>query len=262
MEESYIGAETSWVTYSEGIRGFLAIPQRWSPPYRGIILCHERYGLFKHTLDLAAKFASYGLVCLAPDFACRWDGDKEALARGDTGLTITVDEVRAIMSDSLDFLKDRKEVDANRCAAMGVCMSGWYPWLLNSIRQDVTANICYYGGAKTPAEVYEALTAPSLVVFGEGDHSSSLEAMMNMRHGLEAANKSYDFRIYKGAPHGFLNDVMPGRYRQKEAEDAWALAIDFLDRVDAGYYAGDRVRWRFESEIAPDYDFTKNVRFE
>ena len=76
MEEGYIAAKTSWLTYSEGIRGFLAVPDRWAPPYRGMILCHERYGLVKHTLDLAARFASYGYICLAPDFASNWDGDK------------------------------------------------------------------------------------------------------------------------------------------------------------------------------------------
>ena len=37
-------------------------------------------------------------------------------------------------------------------------------------------------------------------------------------------------------PHGWLNDTMPGRYRQAEAEAAWAMMIDFLNRVYAGAY--------------------------
>jgi len=262
MEEGYIGAETSWVTYSEGIKGFLCIPKRWNPPYRGMILCHERYGLVKHTLDLAAKFASYGYVCLAPDFACRWNGDVEALNRGEAHLDITHAEIRAIMSDSLDHLKDLQQVDAGRCAAMGVCMSGIYPWLLNNVRKDVAANICYYGASKTPDDVYQNITAPSLVVFGEKDHGTSVEAMQNMRSKLEEYGKSYDFRIFEEGPHGFLNDTMPGRFRQKEAEAAWNVAIDFLDRVYAGYYPPDRIRQRWEANIATDYDFTKNVRME
>ena len=262
VEEGYLAAKTSWVTYGEGIRAFLATPQRWSAPYRGMILCHERYGLVKHTLDLAARFASYGYACIAPDFASNWDGDKEALNRGDARLGIGQDEVRFIMSASLDYLTGLPEVDADRCAAMGVCMSGGYPWLLNSIRKDVAANICVYGGAGTSEDVLREVTAPSLVVFGERDHGTSVEKMQAMRQRLEGLNKSYDFRIFEDGPHGFLNDTMPGRYRQKEAEAAWALTLDFLDRVYAGYYRPERLRWRFESNVAVDYDFSKNVRLE
>lgn len=262
MEEGYIAAKTSWVDYSEGIHAYLAVPTRWNPLYRGMILCHERYGLVKHTLDLAARFASYGYVCLAPDFASNWDGDKDALNRGDARLDISQDVITFIMSSSLDYLKALDVVDAERGAAMGVCMSGNYPWFLNSVRQDVAANICYYGGARTSDEVLRATTAPSLVVFGEKDHGTSVDMMHEMRRKLEVLNRRYDFRIYEDGPYGFLNDTMPGRYRQKEAEAAWNLLLDFLDHVYAGYYPPDRVRQRFESNIAADYDFTKNVRME
>jgi hypothetical protein len=53
---------------------------------------------------------------------------------------------------------------------------------------------------------------------------------------------------------------MPGRYRPKEAEEAWRLGIDFLERVDSGGFPPDRVRWLFESDSAIDYDPSKNVR--
>ena len=36
--------------------------------------------------------------------------------------------------------------------------------------------------------------------------------------------------------------------------------MDFLDRVYAGEFPAERVIWRFESDIAPSYDFTKKVR--
>jgi hypothetical protein len=61
--------------------------------------------------------------------------------------------------------------------------------------------------------------------------------------------------------HGWLNDTMAGRYRQKEAAEAWDRIIEFLERVDSGYYEGDRVKIRFEADFARDYDFTKLVRW-
>ncbi len=57
-----------------------------------------------------------------------------------------------------------------------------------------------------------------------------------------------------------MNSTMPGRYRPKQTEEAWALIMDFLDRVYAGEFPAERVIWRFESDIAPSYDFTKKVR--
>src|SRR4051794_27615536 len=82
-EHSHIGARTSWVTFPDKARAFLAIPARFRPPFPAVVLGHERYGLVQHTLDLAAKFASYGYVCIAPDMASHWDGDKDALNRGE-----------------------------------------------------------------------------------------------------------------------------------------------------------------------------------
>jgi hypothetical protein len=55
---------------------------------------------------------------------------------------------------------------------------------------------------------------------------------------------------------------MPGRYRQPEAETAWAQAVDFLRRVHNGEFPTNRVRQRFEADYAADYDFKKNVRME
>src|SRR5690242_18379028 len=79
---TYLNAETSFITFGDRVQGFLARPAQGQPPYPGVILYHERYGLVQHTLDLAAKFALYGYVALAPDLFSRWEGDKEALNRG------------------------------------------------------------------------------------------------------------------------------------------------------------------------------------
>ena len=41
-----------------------------------LIFLHERYGLTKHTLDLAQKAARAGFVGVAPDLFTRWQGDR------------------------------------------------------------------------------------------------------------------------------------------------------------------------------------------
>jgi carboxymethylenebutenolidase len=259
-EHSYIGAKTSWVDFGEGTRAFLATPARFSPPFGAVVLGHERYGLVQHTLDLTAKFASYGYVAIAPDMASHWDGDKEALNRGDVGLTVTDDQVKGYMSRSMDYLTTLPQVDVKRIAAMGVCASGGYPHLLNSIRPDVAANIVFYGGTQPRDEVIQALTAPTLGVFGERDHTIAIKDVYAFRAKLEQHKKNYEIKLFPDMPHGWLNDTMPGRYREKESEAAWKLLMGFLDRVYAGGYPPDRVRWRMAAEYSRSYDFSKNVR--
>ncbi len=257
----FIHAKTSMVTMGKDTGAFLAVPEYLEGPYGAVILGHERYGLVQHTLDLAAKFATYGYVAIAPDMASHWDGDKEALYRGDVRLDITDDQVKEYMSQALDYLLAMHDVDSSRIAAMGVCASGGYPLLLNSVRKQICANVVVYGGTDTPPEVIEKLSAPVIGIWGEDDFVVSVDQVCGLRALLEQKRKTYEFTLFRAMPHGWMNSTMPGRYRPKQSEEAWALIIDFLERAFAGEFDPKRVSWSFKSDIAPDYDFTKKVRY-
>jgi dienelactone hydrolase len=59
-EHNYIGAVTSWTDVGDRTRAFVTTPKYGDGPFPAVIIGHERYGLVQHTLDLAAKWASYG----------------------------------------------------------------------------------------------------------------------------------------------------------------------------------------------------------
>jgi carboxymethylenebutenolidase len=176
------------------------------------------------------------------------------------------------MGDSLDFLLQDKRVDPSKIAAMGVCQSGAYPLLLNSVRPEIAANVVVYGGATARdwqvtelrpepyADILARITAPVLGIWGEADFLISVDDVRKLRDTLEAKGKSYEFLLFSDMPHGWLNDTMPGRYRHAEAEAAWGVIVDFLVRVFRGELPRDRVTARFESNISAAYDFSKNVR--
>ena len=103
---------------------------------------------------------------------------------------------------------------------------------------------------------------PVLGLFGEGDNIISLDDVRRFRNQLETFKKSYVIRLYRDAPHGWLNDTMPGRYRAAAAQDAWRFLLSFLEKTCSDDWEGDRVVWTFESNVSPDYDFTKNKRWE
>jgi carboxymethylenebutenolidase len=257
---SYIGATTSWVDAGKGTRAFLATPARFGPPFGAVVLGHERYGLVQHTLDLAAKFASYGYVAIAPDMASHWEGDKDALNRGEARLTLSDPQVQSYMGQSMDYLQGLPGVDPKRIAVMGVCASGGYPHLANCVRPDVAANIVFYGGTEPADAVVAALTAPTLGVFGEADHTIAIKDVYAFRAKLEEHRKNYEIHLFPDMPHGWLNDTMPGRYCQPEAEAAWQLIMRFLERVYSGGFPADRVRWSMAAAYSRSYDFSKNVR--
>ncbi len=265
-------AVTSNIAFGDGISGFLAVPKGSEASLGAVILCHERYGLVQHTLDLTAKLAAHGYIGLAPDMYSLWEGDKEALSRGEIMVPISDDDIRFYMGASLDYLLNHPRVDTGRIAAMGVGQSGDYPLVLNSARAEIAANVVVYGGAQktvwqvgeTRKEPYEdiiaRITAPVLGIWGEDDFVVSLDDVRRLREALEASRKSYEFKLYPHMPHGWMNSTMPGRYRPEEAEQAWGIIMSFLDRVHSGGFPRDRVIWRFESDIAPSYDFSKKVR--
>ena len=271
---NYPRAATSTITFGDRVQGFLTLPTEGQAPFDAVVLGHERYGLVQHTLDLAAKFARDGLVCLAPDLYSHWDGDKEALARGELDTQPIPDsDVQRFLSAGLDFLREHPKVNPDRIAAMGVCLSGSYPLILNSMRSEITANIVIYGAAQKQEwtagppqrtesfeEIIGRITAPVLAIFGEDDFVISIDDMRRFRNTLEEKRKTYEMTLFPHMPHGWMNSTMPGRYRPQETERVWSMILDFIQRANDGAFPRDRALWKFQADSALDYDFTKKVR--
>jgi carboxymethylenebutenolidase len=254
--------------------GFLYLPRSESPA-GAVVILHERYGMARHTLDLAQRLARDGYVALAPDLFSLWRGDREALRRGEARVVLPDPEVAAVIDKALDFLKTNPRVSTARIALMGVCQSGRYPIVVGSRRRDLAACVVFYGASqqrdwKTSElqpepmqEMMRRLAAPALFVYGERDHTISLADVRRTRDALEDGRCSYRMKLFPGMPHGWLNDTMPGRYRAKEAEEAWGMLLAFLAEVFSGTWPGaGQVRWEFEGASSVDYDFSKNTRLE
>ena len=109
-------------------------------------------------------------------------------------------------------------------------------------------------------DIVARITAPVIGIWGEDDFVVSMNDVRQLRGILEDTRKTYEFTLFRDMPHGWMNDTMPGRYRPKETEMAWKLILDFIERVHAGAFPKDRMIWRFESDAAVSYDFTKKVR--
>ncbi len=239
-----------------------------------IIFLHERYGVQQHTKDLTYKLAQAGYVGLAPDLVWRFTGDRKALERGEERVELKDDEVIQDLGESVDYLKKLQEVDSSRIGIVGVCQTGRSSLLFAAHRLDISCCVVVYGAVGTrewePNEyrpepissLVERLSCPLLGIFGEADHIISVDDVLRFRSLLEQFKKTHQIRIYRDAPHGWLNDTMPGRYRKEAAQDAWRLMLDFFSRTLKANLEGDRIRSVFESDISTNYDYSKNVRLE
>jgi carboxymethylenebutenolidase len=262
---------TQDITCENGMPALLAHPVG-AGRFPTVILMHERYGLVKHTRDLAQRCARDGYAVLAPNFFFRHP-DQAALNAGNSNYELTDPESVDLIKAALSTLTKHSVANLSKIAVAGYCQTGRHP-LVFAAEVPISAAVVWYGGAmkrdwdmnrlrpKPYEEIIAALPCPVFAAFGDADHIISIEDVQRLRNSLEAHKKSYEIHIYKGAPHGWLNDTMPGRYRKPQADAGWTAQQRFLSEVFAGAHDPKRVSWRFESESTTDYDFSKNVRLE
>ncbi len=262
----------SWTaTSAGGMPVFFAAPDHVaSSPC--VIVIHERYGFVRHTRDLAQRFASDGFVAAAPDLYFAHP-DQEALHRGDANCDVADPDALAALEAVIDMLTTVPQADTGRLAVMGVCQTARLPLVVAASR-PIRAALLWYGAAqprewavnsKYPRpldDIIAAVDCPVLGMFGETDHLISVDDVRQFRDCLERHRKSFSIHLYRDAPHGWLNDTMPGRYRRAQAEAAWADQLAFLTAVLAPDYDRTIRVQRYAADIAPDYDFGRNVRHE
>ena len=96
----------------------------------------------------------------------------------------------------------------------------------------VKAGVAFYGSLvdppaqkelwpKSPTERAAEMKAPVLGLYGEADQGIPVAQVDALKTALQGAGKTFEIKIYPGAPHGFHADYRQS-YRKEAAEDAWA----------------------------------------
>jgi carboxymethylenebutenolidase len=255
------------------MNGFLGLP-----PGDGkkpvVIHLHERYGIVQHTTDLGQKFVDAGYVTIVPDFFSRFTGDRQKLAAGDDRCELDDEQVLVDTDAVVAYLRGVPQADMSKLAMSGVCQTGRQPILVGAKRDFLSAAVVLYGAvydadwkshpvrAEPIDKLMREIRCPLIAVFGELDNLIHRDNILRMFTVLAEAKKSFDIRIYPDTPHGFLNDTMPGRYRQSQSDAAWNQITSFLRTVFSGEQKRDRALWRFEADTSVQYDFSTMKRWE
>ncbi|HTJ24823.1 MAG TPA: dienelactone hydrolase family protein [Candidatus Limnocylindria bacterium] len=262
-------AATARLASASGVPVVLARPAL-PGTYACVVLLHERYGLVEHTEHFAATLAADGLVVLAPNLFYG-SGDPDTVRRGEAKVEPRDPAVLAALREVTALFGGIAGADATRLAMVGVCQTGRYPFVYGAAH-PLRARVTIYGAAQDREwavnerfpqgldALIAASDAPVLGLFGEKDHAISVDHVRRLRDALERHDRSYRVTVYAGAPHGWLNETMPGRYRPAIAARALAELREFLAEALAPEPVAPAVRWRFTCEKASDYDFSRNER--
>lgn len=272
MRQTSTVLDTEEIVCPGGMPAFLAVPRDASGRLPVVVLMHERYGLVQHTRDLAMRCARDGYLVIAPSFFFKHP-DLVNLAKGEGRYDLGDVESNSYIRQTLAMLADHPRADLSRVAVAGYCQTGRHPLVL-AAEENIAAAVVWYGACSArewgvtrtqprPLEqVIAGVRCPVFGAFGALDHIISIDDVRRFRTALEDAGKSYEIHVLANAPHGWLNDTMPGRYRKAEADAAWVAQQAFLARVLAPGFRQTTTEWKWMCERPAGYDFSKNVRLE
>ena len=116
-----------------------------STPTPVVIVCHERYGVVQHTVELTEKFAAAGFVAVAPDFYADMDLSGEHDRLPDIGDAAALRHLDAAIAYARNL---DPSVGGAPVAVVGICRTGSYGILASAERDDIAAAVMLYGGAQ------------------------------------------------------------------------------------------------------------------
>ena len=234
-----------------------------------VVVVHEIFGLSTWVRGVADQVAADGFIAIAPDFLSRVRGGPSTTelssdsARSLIGGVNTTEQA-AVIDAAANYAMTRPAAE-NRYAVIGYCWGGSATWshAINGGVMGFSGGVAFYGvpyisggtraTATTPAipaaliaDSMTKITKPMLLLSGSKD--ARITALMpSIDSAMKAMHKSYDYRNYDGAIHGFLraqddrkppaaDAVAEAANRAEEAanlagtKDAWPRTIAFLKK--------------------------------
>jgi carboxymethylenebutenolidase len=203
----------------------------------GILVFQEAYGVNDYLLAVTARFASLGLVAVAPEFFHR-SGDGKTASYDDPPAVrhaftkvLTKDGLAADVRATYAWLREAGlGVDAQRVAAVGFCMGGRTAYLANG-EAPLAAAISFYGGHID--RWFDAIPnqhGPLLLFWGAKDESIPLSQQREVAAAFDAAKLVHTEVVFSEAGHGFFRHTRADVYEPRAAGQAWAMTVEFLQQ--------------------------------
>jgi carboxymethylenebutenolidase len=207
--------------------GYLASPKA-PGEYPGVLVIQEIWGLVENIKDITRRLAAEGYMALAVDL---YDG--ETVNTLEDGRRIREKISEDVMLKDTDaafrYLQSLPNIKPNRIGSVGYCMGGGLSLRLACQNSELAAAVVFYGRNPSPIGLVKNINCPILGNYA-GEDRGITEADVNLlRDTLSKHAKTFDIKIYPGAPHGFFNDTRES-YRLEAAKDAWQRVLSFYGK--------------------------------
>ena len=218
---------------TDSVRAWLVYPEnRNKAPV--VVVIHEIFGLSNWVRSVADQLAADGFIAIAPDLLTMKNIPNTANGEPNP------DSARARIGQ-LDFLTYQRDISevakyamnlpaaTKKYGVVGYCWGGTAVFAHALMYPDADAVVSYYG--TTPrigtqiAERYAQVQAPVLGLYGENDARVNA-TIAQADSAMKANGKTYEYRIFPGAGHGFLRqqDGANGA-NLKATQEAWPMTI-------------------------------------
>jgi carboxymethylenebutenolidase len=210
--------------------GYFARPSgATNPPV--VLVAMEIFGLHEYIRDVTRRLAKLGALAVAPDYYFR-KGDLTRITDIPQLLPMVNGKPDAELLSDLDSTvawARSQGADASRLGIIGFCRGGRTVWEYAAHSPTLKAGAAFYGPPvdppnplwpKSPTQLAPEMEAPVIGLYGEADTGIPVAQVEALKAALAANNKTAEFKIYPGAPHGFHADYRAS-YRKDAAEDAW-----------------------------------------
>jgi carboxymethylenebutenolidase len=212
-----------------------------NPPV--ILVAMEIFGLHEYIKDVTRRLGKLGAFAIAPDYYFRKGVDLTKITEVPQLMPIVNSKPDAELLSDLDATvawAKSQGGDTSRLGIMGFCRGGRTVWEYSAHNKDVKAGVAFYGSLvdppaqkslwpKSPIELAPEMKAPVLGLYGEADQGIPVSQVDTLKGALQAAGKTFEIKVYPGAPHGFHADYRAS-YRKDAAEDAWNQMIAWFKK--------------------------------
>ena len=215
---------------------FLGLPAENSPK-PAIIVLMEVFGLTQHIKDVTKRIANEGYLAIAPDLYYRglpsnkfgYDEVESAksMMYGLDFSKIVEEDIKA----TLDYLKSRVDVYADRIGVTGFCFGGSMAfYTATKFSNEIAVAAPFYGVVLDEwLEAVTDITIPVYLFFGDADPFIPSDRVKQIDSRFQELGKNYKLKIYKNADHGFFCHERSS-YNKLAAEDSWHKLTEFLKK--------------------------------
>lgn len=235
--------KTEVIEYKDGdtvLEGFLAYDDAKTGARPGVLVIHDWTGLGDYAKQRATMLAELGYVAFAADIygkAVR-PTDPGDCAREAGKYKGNLPLLRQRVTLGYDQLLKRKEVDAQKTAAIGYCFGGTTALELARSGSPVAGVVSFHGNLGTNLPAREgAVKAKVLVCHGADDPYVKPAEQAAFKEEMAKARVDYEFISYPDAVHSFTkpaagNDKSKGNaYNEAADKKSWADMKAFFKKV-------------------------------